>query len=85
MAANLQTAHVGQVDIEEDELWLLAFGGGQGRRSVGGIEHPEPIIFQRDPHQFDDVRLVLDDQHRNHDADVRQGPCPRPRADLTQS
>ena len=68
LGADLQTAHVRQVHVEEDQVGSVRLGEGERRLAVEGFDDQDPLVLERHPHELDDVGLVVGDQDRWHRA-----------------
>jgi hypothetical protein len=65
-AADFEPAHVGHVNVEQDQRGREQLGQLEGGGAAGGLHDPHPIVFQRDAYQLYHVRLVVGDQDRCH-------------------
>src|SRR5258706_5856214 len=62
-AAEVEAAHAGQHQVEQDEVWSGAAGGSQTRRAVGRFLHGEPGRGEGVPQHLADALVVLHDPH----------------------
>ncbi len=51
-AAGLEPVHLGQADVEHDQIGRLARGMDQRLRAIGGGDHGMTRPFEREPHQI---------------------------------
>ena len=63
-AGHLEPVHVGEHDVEDDEVGVVLRGAGDRRPPVAGHGHVEAGEPQRGREQLTDVGLVLDDEER---------------------
>jgi len=75
--ADLEPAHIRQVDVEEDQLGAHRFGVGESGLAVEGVDHGDALVLERQADEIDHVRLVVGDQDRQHDDRSGQARCQR--------
>ena len=61
-AANVESVHAGQVEIEDDEIGLVCAGDGEGGGAVNGRCHAKTAALEVVAGEFDDFGLVVDDE-----------------------
>jgi hypothetical protein len=71
--ADVQTVHVRQIDVEEDQLGIEVGGERERGGAVRGLHDANAIVLERDAYQFHHVRLVIGDQNGQHAPDWEQG------------
>ena len=68
--AHRHTGHVGQSEVEDDELRPLSGGKIQSASAVLCLDDARRRPLQRRPHDAPNLRLVVDDEHSE-----RRGGC----------
>ena len=61
-AGDLETGHVGEHHVENDEVGLALLDGGQDLAAVACLRHGEPLIAQGGRDEIQEVRLVVRDE-----------------------
>ena len=70
---DLEPVHVGQVDVEQDDVRALGRRFAHGRGAIGRFDHPEPMPFEEAPGPHAEPRVIV-----NHEDSLRPaGPCAR--------
>ena len=77
VAGDLEPAHVGQPDVEQDDVRLELLRGAQGAGAVRGLaDHRPSVALQRAPRRPAEAGVVVDDQHAGRHGRILACPPP---------
>ena len=62
-AADVDASHVGQAEVEHDEIGTVVGRGVDARRSVGGFVDADGDVAQRVAHRTSNLGFVVDDEN----------------------
>ena len=74
LATDLEAVHLGQHQVQHHEVRIAALVLDQGLLAVARGDDVEALLLQVQPHQLDDVALVVDDEDGLHSRSIRR-PC----------